>query len=97
MNSRGMVSITGMVSDLAAHILPNLLDLIPTCSGEDAFRALTAIQANCQFYNYTLFRSDPVPEPSPQADTIENNYYIIDHVGNLNTGNVNIHGNQISE
>jgi hypothetical protein len=29
-----------------AHILPNLLTPIPTQSGEDAFRALTAIQAN---------------------------------------------------
>ncbi len=43
--------------DRAAHILPDLLTLIPTSFGEAAFRALTAIQVNCQFYSYEIARS----------------------------------------
>lgn len=38
----------------AAYILPNLLALILTDSGKEAFDALTAIQANCKFYNFTF-------------------------------------------
>jgi HEAT repeat protein len=53
--------------DRAAHILPNLLILIPARSGQHAFRALTAIQANCKFYNYDIFRSPPIQEPSPNS------------------------------
>jgi HEAT repeat protein len=57
--------------DRAAHILPNLLTLIPTKSGENAFRALTAIQANCKFYNYDIFRSPPIQKPLSSPATIQ--------------------------
>jgi hypothetical protein len=89
-------------NDRAAHILPNLLTLIPTKSGEDAFRALTAIQANCKFYNYDIFRSPPLPKSaaensSGQTTNITN--YNIDTLtathSPLNLGGT-IHGNQSS-
>jgi hypothetical protein len=40
--------------DRAAHIMPNLLTLIPTVFGKTAFNALTSIQVNCEFYNYDI-------------------------------------------
>jgi HEAT repeat protein len=86
--------------DRAAHLLPNILTLIPTESGEDAFRALTAIQANCKFYNYDIFRSPPIPKPeteNPSGQTT--NIYNIDNLtathSPLNLGGT-IHGNQSS-
>lgn len=63
-------------NDRAAHILPNLRTLIPTESGKDAFRALTAIQANCKFYNYDIFRSPPIPKPSPNSSQPSSVYNI---------------------
>jgi HEAT repeat protein len=45
----------GFQKERAAHILPNLLALLPTESGEDAFRAIQGIQANCKFYNYEIW------------------------------------------
>jgi len=38
----------------AVHVMPDLLTLIPTQFGEDAFHAILSIQNNCKFYNYTL-------------------------------------------
>ena len=58
-------------NDRAAHILPNLLTLLPTESGEAAFYALTAIQANCQFYNYEIAQWELTPA-EPQASTVRN-------------------------
>jgi HEAT repeat protein len=40
--------------DRAAHILPNLLQLLPTESGKEAFEAIQGIQSNCKFYNYEI-------------------------------------------
>ncbi|MBW4653766.1 MAG: HEAT repeat domain-containing protein [Kaiparowitsia implicata GSE-PSE-MK54-09C] len=57
--------------DLAAYALPELLTLIPTSSGspfspgQDAFRALIAIQNHCQFYNYEILKNI-----IPQGNTI---------------------------
>lgn len=42
-------------NDRAAHILPDLLKLISQ-DNQEAFRALTAIQANCKFYNYEIYQ-----------------------------------------
>ena len=53
--------------DKAAHILPNLLALIPTQSGKDALRAISNIQQNCQFYNYEIFRKPLPPVVSSQS------------------------------
>jgi len=43
--------------DLAAHILPTLLTLLPTLSGKEAFYAIQGIQANCKYYNYEIFQA----------------------------------------
>jgi HEAT repeat protein len=45
----------GNIKNVAiACILPQLIALIPTPSGEEAFSAMSAIQSNCKFYNYEL-------------------------------------------
>jgi HEAT repeat protein len=75
--------------DRAAHILPNLLTLIPTPSGEAAFLALTAIQSNCQFYNYEVAKWELAPHSSqPMTPAPAINSYTIGSVGILNTGSV---------
>ncbi|NJK76217.1 MAG: HEAT repeat domain-containing protein [Microcoleus sp. SU_5_6] len=90
--------------DRASHILPNLLTFIPTRSGYYAFRALTAIQANCKFYNYDIFRSPPASGENQQSKTGNppgqtTNIYNIDTLNAsnsaLNLGGT-IHGNQSS-
>ena len=70
---------------------------------------VSKIQANCQFYNYTIAQWKLAPhmtERSPSitiqgdyiaGDKIEGDKNIIDRVGNLNQGNVNILGNQNGE
>ena len=40
--------------DAAAKYLPELFSLIPSPSGENVLRAITAIQLNCQYYNYEI-------------------------------------------
>ncbi|MGV0028345.1 NACHT domain-containing protein [Phormidesmis priestleyi] len=77
--------------DRAAHILPNLITLIPTDSGEAALNAIAAIQTNCQFYNYDLFRSDPVPEQTIPGQPI---YNFNAPVGIVNAEGTVIHGGQ---
>jgi energy-coupling factor transporter ATP-binding protein EcfA2 len=47
--------------DLAAYILPEIIPLIPTRFGKEAFRALTAIQGNYKFYNYEIAQHRPEP------------------------------------
>ena len=42
--------------DRAAHVLPALLFLSLTQSGQEAFKAIQAIQANCKFYNYEIWQ-----------------------------------------
>jgi energy-coupling factor transporter ATP-binding protein EcfA2 len=96
------------------HILPDLLKLLSTNSGKEAFRIIQLIQANCQFYNYEVLDSPPPPiESHPlgtltfegdlvmgdkvQGDKVVGDKYDIQNVGNLNTGHVNIAGNQIGE
>ena len=83
--------------DLAAHVLPKLLTLIPTESGKVAFRALAAIQKRCQFYSYKIAQWNLAQLSSPASSSISYTTYNIDRVGNLNTGTVTIHGNQNGE
>lgn len=85
--------------DRAAYILPSLLQLIPTQSGEDAFTAIQGIQANCKFYNYDLWQAHVAAQQgdlstSQRSRSPSTTIYNIDRVGNLNTGSVNIHGDQ---
>jgi hypothetical protein len=73
--------------------LPELILLLDTGVGEQALWIIESIQANCRFYNYEVLNSLPPPIKShPPGKTIN-----IQNVGNLNTGNVNIAGNQIGE
>jgi HEAT repeat protein len=46
----------GFQKERAAHMLPDLLALLSTESGEHAFRAMQGIQANCKFYNYDIWQ-----------------------------------------
>ncbi len=99
--------------DRAAHILPNLLKLLRTKSSKEAFKAIQNIQANCKFYNYEIHQKAQAIHPTErqqlpsgamiiygdyiQGDKTKGDKYEIDQVGNLNTGTVNIIGNQIGE
>jgi hypothetical protein len=62
----------GFQRERAAYILPDLLALIPTESGEYALRAISGIQQNCQFYNYEIFHKQlpPVVSPQPSGATV---------------------------
>ncbi|HBE16396.1 MAG TPA: hypothetical protein DEG17_17810 [Cyanobacteria bacterium UBA11149] len=70
---RSRNDIAGILGDFqrecVAHILPNLLALIPTESGQDALGAISGIQENCQFYNYEIFTARLPPVVSPQQLT----------------------------
>ncbi|MEM9486840.1 MAG: HEAT repeat domain-containing protein, partial [Cyanobacteria bacterium P01_F01_bin.116] len=65
--------------DRAAHILPDLLALIPTNSSKEAFRALQFIQSNCNFYSYEIWQSDTqestelMSERNPSIDHVISN------------------------
>ncbi|MBW4441057.1 MAG: HEAT repeat domain-containing protein [Plectolyngbya sp. WJT66-NPBG17] len=43
--------------DEACCVLPNLLALVHTSSGEDALGAILEIQAYCKYYNYKIFQA----------------------------------------
>jgi HEAT repeat protein len=43
-----------------SRVLPDLLRLISTVSGEDALTAISGIQQRCQFYNYEIFNQAKV-------------------------------------
>ena len=81
--------------DRAAYILPKLLNLIPTHSGEEAFRAVQAIQANCQFYNYAIAQWKLAPHTTERSPTTTQ--YYIGYVGIFNAGDVTNQGNQKGE
>lgn len=93
-------------NDRAAHILPDLLELISQ-GNQAAFRALTAIQANCKFYNYEIYKfynyeiyqqaQAKREQGKQQADQAAQPSMTIGSVGVLNTGSVIIHGNQIGK
>jgi HEAT repeat protein len=53
----------------ADHILPNLLTLMSKKSGEYALYALTAIQTNCQFYNYEIAQWKLAPHTIERSPT----------------------------
>ncbi len=54
--------------DVTAKHLPELLTLIPTQSGEDALRAISRIQAQCQFYNYEIYQQAQTKEKPKFTD-----------------------------
>ena len=50
-------TLSNFKADRAAHILPKLLQLLPTDSGKAAFKTIQGIQSNCKFYNYEVQRA----------------------------------------
>lgn len=81
--------------DGAAEHLPTLINLLSTQSGQDALRAIAVIQANCQFYNYTIAQWKLAPHTTERSPTTTQ--YNIEHVGIFNAGDVTNQGNQKGE
>jgi len=81
--------------DGAAEHLPTLINLLSTQSGQDALRAIAVIQANCQFYNYTIAQWKLAPHTTERSATTTQ--YNIEHVGIFNAGDVTNQGNQKGE
>jgi HEAT repeat protein len=86
--------ITKQHTEIVAHHLPHFLTLIPSKSGEEVHRLILAIQAACKYYNYSIRQLPLTPESSKTnnsaAQTIN-----IEKGGIINTGTVNIKGDQI--
>ncbi|MEG4342199.1 HEAT repeat domain-containing protein [Microcoleus sp. A003_D6] len=78
---------------VAPH-LPHLLTLIPSESGDKVHRLILAIQAACKYYNYRIRELSLTPEVS-KAKNSHGQTINIETVGNLNTGTVNVKGDQI--
>jgi len=88
-------SALGTIKDAdLTYILPDLLTLIPTSSGEYAFAAIAAIQANCQFYNWTIHNEKlnmQTEEQMPPSGQTTNNYFDIKTL-NANHSAINLGG-----
>ena len=77
---------------VALH-LPELLNLIPSESGKEVHRAILAIQAACKYYNYPIRHLSLTPTISKTNNSAGQT--IIEKGGIINTGTVNIKGDQI--
>jgi HEAT repeat protein len=75
---------------------PHLQEFLLTATYETK-DIIFKIQERYQFYNYKIFHSPPVEEETKtKSSTYKSSTYIFHQpVSNLNTGDVNIHGNQI--
>ncbi|MEZ2227455.1 MAG: HEAT repeat domain-containing protein [Microcoleus sp.] len=73
--------------------LPHLLTLILPKSGKEVHRLILAIQAACKYYNYPIRQLSLTPEASKIKDSA--GLTINGNVGNLNTGTVNVKGDQV--
>ncbi|MBD2325387.1 HEAT repeat domain-containing protein [Alkalinema sp. FACHB-956] len=85
--------------DVLSPYLPHLLNLISTHSGQAAQHIILAIQKYCKYYNYEIFQAHLAAqkgEPSYNSGSHPITYNI-GQIGNLNTGNVTIHGDQLGE
>jgi len=88
-------------SSLSSIALPHLVEMIPDATWNPVLQAISNIQSCCKFYNYEIAQSPP--PPAVRQDLGSKNQeqttpvYHIKRVGILNTGDVTIHGNQISE
>jgi HEAT repeat protein len=72
-------------------ILPHLHQKLIESKDDKVAKIFFAIQAKCEFYNYDIFRIPPTNQQSfPPSLTVN-----INKLGNLNTGTVNVQGNQI--
>ena len=72
--------------------IPHLLTLIPSKSGEQVHRLILAIQAACKYYNYEIRQLSLTPESSKTKGSAG---LTIGNVAILNTGTVNVQGDQI--
>ena len=77
---------------LVSHLL-HFLTLIPSKSGEEVHRLILTIQAACKYYNYPI-RELHLPLEATKANG-STGLTINGNVGNLNTGTVNVKGDQI--
>jgi HEAT repeat protein len=90
-------------SDTTYKLLPRLVELISTSAGNFAVHAISAIQENCKYYNYEIYQvyladqNGDRPASQTSSSLPSTVTYNIDKVGILNTGSVNIHGDQIGE
>jgi HEAT repeat protein len=89
-----LANITKQHTEGVALHLPHLLTLIPSKSGEEVHDLILTIQAACKYYNYEIRQLSLLPESSKTKNSAGQTINI-DKVGNLNTGTVNITGNQI--
>ena len=71
---------------VAPH-LPHLLTLIPSKSGKEVHSLILAIQATCEYYNYSISQWSLTPESS-KTNNSAGQTINIEKVGNLNTGTV---------
>ena len=78
--------------DIVEDELPHLVSLSTRKYIHQLSWVIRAIQSNCQFYNYDLFCSDPVPEPATSGQSPI--YTFNAPVGIVNTEGTVIHGNQ---
>jgi HEAT repeat protein len=99
----------GALAKLDSPILPALKKSLFSNSEnstphlEATMYAISSVQSNCKFYNYEIQQQAKLRKadrPSLEGggdDRPPNVTYNINRVGNLNTGTVNIHGNQNGE
>ena len=77
-----------------AHHLPHLLTLIPSKSGKEVYSFILAIQDACQYYNYSIRQLSLTPEINKTKNSAGQTINI-EKVGIINTGTVDVKGNQI--
>jgi HEAT repeat protein len=78
---------------VAPH-LPHLLTLIPSESGKEFYRLILAIQGACKYYNYPIRQLSLTPEIN-KTNNSAGQTINIEKGGIINTGTVNIKGDQI--
>jgi HEAT repeat protein len=74
--------------------LPHLLTLIPTEASQQALSVITAIQAQCKYYNYDIAQTPLPPEDNPNPTT-SNTYIFKAPVGQV-VGNLTVQRDNIA-
>ncbi len=62
---------------------------------DEAKDIILKIQERYKFYNHEIFHSPPIEDEQKSTNSTSSNITIQGNIGNLNTGDVNIGGNQI--
>ncbi|MEG4250261.1 HEAT repeat domain-containing protein [Microcoleus sp. Pol10D4] len=92
--ANAIANIAKQHTEKVAPHLPHLLTLIPSKSGTEVHRLILAIQAACKYYNYPIRQLSLTPE-STKTNNSAGQTFNIEKVGNLNTGTVNVKGDQV--